>query len=202
VDYHVISFSRGISFINILNSRMSAISKSDLWQFGPQSLLALTAGYSVIEPISYYLIPAISKSSTVKEYYNHKKIPFPIVASGDYLYSVILFIVAQQVIGTIFGGAKTVTIVDWLIRFLIFCVVQWVGDFSWYKLITNISPSTKYIDFFQRYTKQVGAGALIGDSLYGLGWFSVSQLIASYVPVWLQVVLVVSFIFGTIVVSY
>lgn len=181
---------------------MSAISKSDLWQFGPQSLLALTAGYSIIEPISYYLIPQLSKSSTVKEYYNHKKIPFPIVASGDYLYSVILFILAQQVISGIYGGAKTVTIFDWLIRFLIFCVVQWIGDFSWYKLITNIAPSTKYIDFFQRYTKQVGAGALVGDSLYGLGWFSVSQLIAIYIPIWLQVVLVVAFIFGSIVVSY
>jgi hypothetical protein len=181
---------------------MSTLSKSDLWQFGPKSLLALTAGYSVIEPISYYVIPYLMKSPTVQEYYNHKQIPFPIVASGDFLYSVGLFLVAQQVISLVFAGVPSLNPVGWLLRFLIFIGVQWAGDFTWYKIITNIKPSTKYIDFFQRYTKQVGSGALIGDSLYGLIWFSVAQLLAIFSPSWIQVFLIIMFLFGTIVASY
>jgi hypothetical protein len=188
--------------ISNLDIRMNPLSKSDIWKFRPESLLALTAGYSVIEPISYYLIPSLSKSSTVKEYYNHKIIPFPIVASGDFLYSVILFLIAQQVISFVFSGTSAVTVSDWLVRFLIFCAIQWTGDFTWYKLINNLAPSTAYIDFFQRYTKQIGASALIGDSIYGLAWFSVAQLLALYAPVWLQLVLIISFVFGSIVVSF
>ena len=173
-----------------------------IWEFGPKSLIALTAAYAVIEPISYYLIPAISKSATVKEYYNHKRVPFPIVASGDYLYSVVLFLVAQQVIGTVFSSIAPANIGGWLLRFLTFCGVQWTGDFTWYQIVSRLPRSTKYIDFFQRYMKEVSSWALIGDSLYGLGWFGVAQLIASYVPMWLQIAAIVMFLFLTIVVSW
>ena len=176
--------------------------QSPIWEFGSQSLLALTAGYAIIEPISYKLIPAFSKSSTVKEYYDHKKVPFGIVASGDYLYSVLLFLIAQQVIPYVFGTQVVKGIYDWILRFFVFCGIQWIGDFSWYKIITSIPASTTYIDFFQRYTKQVGPNALISDSLYGLVWFGVSQLLSSYAPTWALVFLIVAFLFGSIVASF
>lgn len=175
---------------------------SPIWEFNAKSLLALTAGYAIFEPISYKLIPALSKSSSVKEYYDHSKVPFGIVASGDYLYSILLFLLAQQVIPIVFGTQVVKGVYDWMLRFFVFCGVQWIGDFSWYKIITSIPASTKYIDFFQRYTKQVGAYALIGDSLYGLAWFTISQLLASYAPTWILVFLLVSFLFGSIVASF
>jgi len=174
----------------------------NIWNFSFQNLLALTAAYAVYEPLTYYLYPKVLSSSTIQEYYNPQKVPFPIVVSGDYLYSVLLFLVAQQVIGLVFGYSAPLNIVEWLFRFLTFCGIQWTGDFSWYILVNSLKPSTKYIDFFQRYSKQVGAGALLGDSAYGLGWFTLMQLFASYVPTWLQVFAVIAFIFGTIVVSY
>ena len=115
------------------SSSLSQSPSPSLWEFGPRSLLALTAGYAIIEPISYKLIPALSTSATVKEYYNHKKIPFGVVASGDYLYSVLLFLVAQQVIPVVFGAQAMMGWMDWLARYVVFMVVQVIGDFSWYK---------------------------------------------------------------------
>lgn len=174
----------------------------NIWEFSLQNILSLTAAYSIYEPITYAVIPKLSQSSTVQEYYNHKKVPFPVVVSGDYLYSLLLFLIAQQVISAVFGNPSTLTITAWIQRFFTFCVVQWIGDFSWYKLITNIESSSTYIDFFKRYTKQVGASAIIGDSLYGLIWFSLTQFIASFCPMWLQIAFIVTFVFGTLVVSF
>jgi hypothetical protein len=50
--------------------------------------------------------------------------------------------------------------------------------------------------------KEVSGWAIIGDSLYGLSWFSVAQVVASYVPMWLQIAAIVMFLFLTIVVSW
>ena len=48
----------------------------------------------------------------------------------------------------------------------------------------------------------VGIGAPIGDSLYGLVWFLTTQFVATSVPQWLQVTLITLFMFVTLVVSY
>jgi hypothetical protein len=170
---------------------------TSIWQFSPSSLLALTSAYAIYEPITYYAIPALSSSSTVHDYYNHRKIPFPVVAAGDYLYSLILFLIAQQVI------ASTVTIGSpWLLGFLVFVAVQWTGDLAWYGLVTSAPTNvSSYINFFKRYTQQVGAWALVGDSIYGLFWFSLAQLILTNVPIWIQVGTIIAFLFGTLVVS-
>jgi hypothetical protein len=176
--------------------------KSDIWTFSGSTMLAWTAAYAIYEPITYILYPYLLKAKTVQEYYDPKRIPFAIVAFGDYIYSTFLFLIALSIIPIAFGTSTSKTIVDWCLRLLLFFAVQWTGDFAFYKIIHQMPPFTRYIDFFQRYTKDVGIGALIGDSVYGLGWFLLTQLLASFVCTHSMVTILTLFLFGTLVVSY
>lgn len=175
----------------------------NIFQFSPQSLLAWTSAYAIWEPISYFIFPAIFKAATTQEYYNKRIFNFSIVAFGDYIYSTMLFLVAQYVITLYFGTSSSATMTEWFKRVAAFIGIQWTGDLSFYQIITSIpkSMSNKYIDFFQRYGKEVGVGAPIGDSLYAVTWLLVTQFITSQLPSWVQVFLIATFMFVTLIVS-
>jgi hypothetical protein len=176
----------------------------NIWNFSGNSLLSWTAAYALWEPISYIIFPTIFKAATTQEYYNPRKFSFAIVASGDFLYSTLLFLVAQYVIGNIFGTASVLSIADWIKRLIIFLGIQWVGDLSFYGIVKSLPDkfTPKYLDFFKRYGAEVGIGAPIGDSLYGIAWLSLTQMMASYVPTWIQLFFIVSFLFLTLIVSF
>lgn len=174
----------------------------NIWSFSWQTLLAWTAAYALWEPISYYVFPALFKAATTQEYYNPRKFPFAVVAYGDYIYSTFLLLIAQQVITAFAGAAVPATWLSWFGRFAGFVGVQWIGDLTFWQIIKNLPLKNKYVDFFKRYGKDVGIGAPIGDSLYGLVWFLTTQGVAAYLPTWLQVALIVLFMFVALVVSY
>ncbi len=171
-----------------------------IFQFSSSSLLAWTAAYAIWEPISYFVIRALSGAKTVGEYYDPNRMPIPIVFFGDYIYSTFILLIAQQVIG--WAGPTLLRPTGWIHALLLFLGIQWVSDFSFYQLISRVPPVTRYIDFFQRYTKEVGVSAILGDSAYGVVWIALSQALASYVPAWLQITAITLFLFGTLVVSY
>jgi len=172
----------------------------DIFQFSPQSLIAWMAAYAVLEPISFYVIPKVSKGQTTQEYYS--KFPFAIVAFGDFIYSTFLLLIAQQVIALVFKQTPPKSVVQWLLRFAIFVAVQWTGDLSYFSIISRLKPTTKYIDFFPRYGKDASLGAPIGDTVYGLAWFILASLALAYAPLWSQITAITLFLFGTLVVSY
>jgi hypothetical protein len=175
---------------------------SDIWTYSASTLLAWTAAYAVYEPMTYIAYPYLLQAKTVQEYYNPKRVPFAIVAFGDYIYSTFLFLVALAIVPIVFGISTPKTVTDWCLRLALFFVVQWTGDFAFYQIIQRVPPFTRYIDFFQRYTKEVSIGALIGDSLYGIGWFLLTQWMASYASEQTMVTILALFLFGTLVVSY
>lgn len=176
----------------------------NIWKFSGQSLLSWTSAYAVWEPISYLIFPALFKAATTQEYYNPKKFSFATVAAGDFLYSTVLFLVAQNVIMNFFGAGSIATIGEWSKRLLMFLGIQWIGDLSFYGIVKSLPEkfTPKYLDFFKRYGADVGLGAPIGDSLYGIVWLSLTQMMASYVPTWVQIALIVAFLFLTLIVSY
>jgi hypothetical protein len=143
------------------------------------------------------------KAKTTQEYYNHKKFSFFTVATGDFLYSTLLFLVAQNVIGKIFGSSVG-NLWDWSKRLLTFIGIQWIGDLSFYGIVKSLPDrlTPKYLDFFKRYGADVGIGAPIGDSLYGIVWLSLTQIMATYVSNWVQLLLIVAFLFLTLIVSF
>lgn len=177
--------------------------KPDIWKFSGPTLLSWAAAYAIWEPISYFIIPKIFKAATTQQYYNPKFFSFPTVAGGDFIYSTMLFLIAQRVILSIFGEVSPLNAIDWIKRLLAFIAVQWAGDISFWQIISRIpAQGNKYIDFFQRYGKDVGVGAPIGDSLYGIVWFTITQLMASFAPSWLQVFLISTFLFITLIVGF
>jgi hypothetical protein len=177
--------------------------KPDIWQFSSTSLLAFTSAYAIWEPISYYLIPQIFKAQTTRQYYDKNFFSFATVAGGDFIYTSMLFLIAQRVIASLFGASGPASALDWIKRLTTFIAVQWVGDLTFWQIISRVpAKGNKYIDFFQRYGKDVGVGAPIGDSLYSIVWFTLTQLTASYAPSWLQVLLISSFLFLTLILSF
>jgi hypothetical protein len=170
-----------------------------IFKFSGESLLAWTSAYAIWEPISYLVIRALSEAKTIGEYYYPKRMPVPIVFFGDFIYSTFLLLVAQQVIPMVLKGGS-----PWLMALAVFLGIQWIGDFSFYKLITAIPSrsATRYVDFFQRYTKEVSVNAILGDSAYGIVWLTLAQTLQSYVSVPAQLTAIVLFLFGTLVVSY
>jgi hypothetical protein len=103
----------------------------------------------------------------------------------------------------LWGAPSTINLQGWLLRFATFLGVQWIGDLGFFAIISQLPGSTSgYIDFFRRYSKDVGIGAPIGDSLYGLVWFMLTQVMRTFASIWLQTVLIVLFMFGTLVLSY
>ncbi len=176
----------------------------NIFQFSGTNLLAWTAAYALWEPISYFIFPAIFKAATTQEYYNPRKFSFGIVAFGDYIYSTILWIITVVLITNIFGTQAPATWIDWIKRLAVFLGVQWAGDLTFYGLITQIKKvyTNKYIDFFARYGKQVGIGAPIGDSLYGIVWFLTTQFVASSLATWMQTLAIATFLFATFMFSF
>jgi hypothetical protein len=176
----------------------------NIWNFSGNSLLSWVAAYALWEPISYIIFPTIFKATTTQEYYNPRKFSFAIVASGDFLYSTLLFLVAQYVIKNIFGTASVLSIGDWTKRLITFLGIQWIGDLSFYGIVKSLPDklTPKYLDFFKRYGADVGIGAPIGDSLYGIVWLSLTQMMATYMPTWIQLFLIVAFLFLTLIVSF
>lgn len=176
----------------------------NIFQFSGQNLLAWTAAYALWEPISYFVFPMIFKASTTQEYYNPKKFPFAVVAFGDYIYSTILWIISVVLIQSIMGIAAPANWLEWSKRLLIFIGVQWVGDLTFYGLITQLEKvyTNKYIDFFIRYGKQVGIGAPIGDSLYAITWFLTTQFVASNMSTWMQTLAIAIFGFIGLMFSF
>ena len=176
----------------------------NIWQFSPQSLMSWMAAYAVWEPISYKLFPAVFRAKTTQEYYNHRNFSFATVATGDFLYSTMLFLVAQFTIGKYFGSEQVATVYDWIKRLLIFIGIQWAGDLSFYGIVKSLPDkwTPRYLDFFKRYGADVGIGAPIGDSIYGIIWLSLTQLIATFAAPWIQTFLITTFLFLTLIVSY
>lgn len=176
----------------------------NIWEFSSKSLMSWAAAYAIWEPISYKLFPAIFKASTTQEYYNHRKFSFATVATGDFLYSTMLFLVAQQVINNIWGGAAVLGLSDWMKRLGIFLGIQWLGDLSFYGIVKSLPDrlTPRYLDFFKRYGADVGIGAPIGDSIYGIIWLSLTQFVATHFTVWIQTFLITTFLFVMLIVSW
>lgn len=176
----------------------------NIFRFSGENLLAWTSAYAIWEPISYYVFPAIFKAATTQEYYNRKNFSFGQVAFGDYIYSTILFLIGQYVISEWFGLSTAANWSEWTKRLLTFLGIQWTGDLTFYGIVKQIPAkySNRYIDFFQRYGKEVGIGAPIGDSMYGIVWLLVMQLLTSQLSVWAQTLLITTFLFGTFAASF
>jgi hypothetical protein len=177
-----------------------------LYRFHPMVLFYWTVAFAVWEwlfvAVSLKMFPDVG---TFQEYY--RKLPSWVPISGDYLYSTLIFLSAQWVFAWMtpfVASVPTLAAVPSLVLFaFLFIALQWVYDLLWATLVLALPAETsRYIHFFQRYIRQVGFSAAIGDSLYLLAWLAVAWLLLTYVPISVALYLLIAALFFWLVFRY
>jgi hypothetical protein len=171
-----------------------------IYQFHPIVLFYWLVAFSIWEWVFVVGSLRVASSKTYIEYYT--KLPSWVPITGDFLYSTLIFLTAQWVFPWVSGlfGASIPPLAAFVLTFI---GTQWVYDLT-YGFIVSRLPSTtsKYVDFFQRYMKEFGFLAAIGDTLYGLAWIALTWFLLRYVPLSVAIYLLIAAIFLWIVVKY
>jgi len=163
--------------------------------FSLQTLYYWIVAFSIWEAIAIVFILNVFHHKTVQEYY--RRIPSWVTIGGDFLYSTLIFLTALGVYQYIPLVNKNV----WLFV-VIFIATQWVYDITFATIINRIPTYTRYIDYFQRYIKEVSFGAAISDTVYLLGWLAVTWLLMKYVSIPIATFILVFMLFLWIIIAY
>jgi len=168
----------------------------EVYNFSIQTLYYWLVAFSLWEAVFVVIFPKINKGKSIFEYY--RKLPSWIPISGDFLYSTLIFIAAQG----IFGYINPINYKLPIFAF-IFVALQWIFDLTYSSIILRLpSTTSQYINFFQRYIKEVGFGAAIGDSIYLLIWLFVTWLLLKYVPINIATFILIFMLFIWLVIGY
>ena len=165
----------------------------EIYQFQPIVLFYWLVAFAIWEWLFVSVSLKFSKSATYQEYYT--KLPSWVPVTGDFLYSTLIFLAAQWVfplIRPLFPlGFSPLAI------FVIgFVAVQWTFDLTYGLIVSNLpSTTSRYVDFFQRYMKEFGFLAAVGDTIYGLFWIALTWLLIKYVPLSVAVFILISAVF-------
>lgn len=175
-------------------------SQLPLYRFHPMILVYWTVAFAIWEWLFVAISPRIfTNIPTYQEYY--RKMPSWVPVSGDYLYSTLIFLTAQWVFPWV--APKTPTVPPLVLFALIFVGLQWVYDLLWATLVLWLpSDTSRYIAFFQRYIRQAGFNAAIGDSIYILAWLAIAWLLLRYVPLSVALYILLAALFLWLVVRY
>jgi hypothetical protein len=177
-----------------------------LTRFHPMVLFYWTVAFAIWEWFIFTVSPSILyKSKPYQEYY--RKLPSWVPVFGDYLYSTLIFLTTQWVfawMAPFVASVPTLSAVPPLVLFaFLFVGLQWVYDILWATIVLRLPATTsRYIDFFQRYIRQTGFAAAIGDSVYLLAWLAVAWLLIRYVPLMGAIYILVAALFLWLVIGY
>lgn len=156
----------------------------ELYTFSLQTLFYWLVAFSVFEWVAIYVILMFSKNKlkTPIEYY--KDLPSWVAVSGDFIYTTAILLTTQFVFRWIQPFAVRYTISP-LVTFIgLAVVVQWVFDLTFAQIVLGLpSHFSKYVDYFQRYIKEVSFGAAISDSIWIFSWLLTTVLFMKFVPI-------------------
>jgi len=172
----------------------------EIYQFHPTVLFYWLVAFAIWEWLFVSVSLRVSKAATFQEYYT--KLPSWVPITGDFLYSTLIFLAAQWVFPLI-RGVFPDTIPSLAVFIIGFIAVQWTFDLT-YGFIVSKLPSTtsRYVDFFQRYIKEFGFVAAIGDTLYGLVWIAITWTLLKYVPMSVALFILITALFMWIVIKW
>lgn len=172
----------------------------EIYQFHPTVLFYWLVAFAIWEWVFVSVTLKFAKTPTYQEYYT--KLPSWVPVTGDFLYSTLIFLAAQWVFPVV-RALFPVTVPSLAVFVIGFVGVQWVFDLT-YGLIVSRLPSTtsRYVDFFQRYIKEFGFLAAIGDTVYGLFWIALTWLLIKYVPLSVAVFILIAAAFLWMVVKW
>lgn len=170
---------------------------ADLTVFSLTTLFYWTVAFTIVEALTILSFYRFAKAKTTAEYY--RDLPKWVSVGGDYVYSTLIFLAALWV----FSYVRTnpmFSATPWF--FVVFIATQWVFDLTYATIIQAMSAHTKYIDYFQRYIKEIGFFAALGDTIYGIIWLLILWFMLKYVPFNLALFILFFMIFIWIIWAY
>lgn len=173
-----------------------------IYTFHPQVLFYWLVAFAIWEWIFVVGGLRFATSKTFREYYT--QLPAWVPITGDFLYSTLIFLTAQWLTPMVLAALPATFHLSPLVVFVgTFVLVQWVYDLS-YAFIVSRLPSTtsRYVDYFQRYMKEFGFFAALGDTLYGLVWLAFTWILLRYVPIGAAIFILIASLFLWMVVRF
>jgi|TARA_B110000259_G_scaffold183182_1_gene228063 hypothetical protein len=150
---------------------------NNLTQFSLHNMLIWIVSFSIIEfPMRYFYLNIVG-GKNVEKWYNFKDFNIYNVIAGDLFYVLVGIIITYRIYNYYFKNHNNI-----LKFFAVFLVVQFIGDISFYNIVSNIpnTYNTKWINFFKNYGKTSGINAVFGDSIYIAIWTIVAYSIRNF----------------------
>jgi len=147
---------------------------NDLTKFNLNNILIWVVAFCIMEfPMRYFYLNIIG-GKNVEKWYNFKDFNIYNVIAGDLFYVLVGIIISYRIYNYFFKNEENI-----YKFFIIFLVVQIVGDLTFYSIISNVPKQydNKWVNFFKNYGKTSGLYAVVGDSLYILVWTIIAYLI-------------------------
>jgi hypothetical protein len=147
---------------------------NNLTKFSLNNILIWIVAFCILEfPMRYFYLNIIG-GDNVKKWYNFKDFNIYNVIAGDLFYVLVGIIISYKIYKYLFKNEDNI-----IKFFIIFLVVQIVGDLTFYTIVSNLpyKYDNKWVKFFKNYGKTAGLYAVIGDSIYILVWTIIAYLI-------------------------
>lgn len=151
--------------------------KNNLTKFSLNNILVWIVAFCIMEfPMRYFYLYIVG-GDNVKKWYNFKDFNIYNVIAGDLFYVLVGIIISYKIYKYLFKNEDNI-----IKFFIIFLVVQIVGDLTFYTIISNLPSKydNKWVKFFKNYGKTAGLYAIIGDSIYILVWTIIAYLIRNF----------------------
>jgi hypothetical protein len=148
--------------------------KNNLTKFSLNNILVWIVAFCIMEfPMRYFYLNIVG-GNNVKKWYNFKDFNIYNVIAGDLFYVLVGIIISYKIYKYLFKNEDNI-----IKFFIIFLVVQIVGDLTFYTIVSNLPSKydNKWVKFFKNYGKTAGLYAVIGDSIYILVWTIIAYLI-------------------------
>jgi len=148
--------------------------KNNLTKFSLNNILVWIVAFCIMEfPMRYFYLNIVG-GDNVKKWYNFKDFNIYNVIAGDLFYVLVGIIISYKIYKYLFKNEDNI-----IKFFIIFLVVQIVGDLTFYTIVSNLPSKydNKWVKFFKNYGKTAGLYAVIGDSIYILVWTIIAYLI-------------------------
>ena len=151
--------------------------KNNLTKFSLNNILVWIVAFCIMEfPMRYFYLNIVG-GDNVKKWYNFKDFNIYNVIAGDLFYVLVGIIISYKIYKYLFKNEDNI-----IKFFIIFLVVQIVGDLTFYTIVSNLPSKydNKWVKFFKNYGKTAGLYAVIGDSIYILVWTIIAYLIRNF----------------------
>ena len=169
----------------------------ELTTFSLTTLFYWTVAFTIVESFTILIFHRYATGKTTAEYY--RDLPKWVTVGGDYVYSTLIFLTALWIFSYVRRNPSFSSI-PWF--FVVFIITQLVFDITYATIIQMIPAHTRYIDYFQRYIREMGLFAALGDTLYGIAWLLILWFMLTYVPFKLALFILFFMIFIWIVWAY